>query len=375
MEKLYKSLNVQDVNLNGKGYMKVALITDQHLGGKQDSQNFLNYIERFYREQFFPYLSENNISGVIDLGDTFDRRKFVNFNTLDKVRQFYFDVLNEQGINLYSIVGNHSTYYRNTNSVNSSDLLYGHYDNVWVFSEPASILLDGLKVDILPWINSENYDKTMKFIKSSKNQVAFGHLEVAGFAMYKGYNSEDGIPKDLFKGYEIVCSGHYHHKSSQGNIHYLGAPYEITWNDYDDPRGFHVFDTETREIEFIRNKFRLFEKIYYDDEKVDYTNVDTTEYKNKIVKLIVEKQNDRAVYENFVDKLYVSDLADLTILEDLSEYSARYEGEGTDDIEVGNTSDFLDEYVDNLPDNGSDEKRKIKKLLKVIYDEALNMDE
>lgn len=375
MEKLYKSLNVQDVNLNGKGYMKVALITDQHLGGKQDSQNFLNYIERFYREQFFPYLSENNIHNVIDLGDTFDRRKFVNFNTLDKVRQFYFDVLNEQGINLYSIVGNHSTYYRNTNSVNSSDLLYGHYDNVKTFSEPTSILLDGLGIDILPWINSENYDKTMKFIKSSKNQVAFGHLEVAGFAMYKGYNAEDGIAKDIFKGYEIVCSGHYHHKSSKDNIHYLGAPYEITWNDYDDPRGFHVFDTETREIEFIRNKFRLFEKIYYDDEKVDYTNVDTSEYKNKIVKLIVEKQNDRAVYENFVDKLYVSDLADLTILEDLSEYSARYEGEGTDDIEVGNTSDFLDEYVDNLPDNGSDEKRKIKKLLKVIYDEALNMDE
>ena len=72
--------------------MKVALINDQHFGGKQDSQNFSNYIEVFYREQFFPYLSENNICTVIDLGDTFDRRKFVNFNTLDKVRQFYFDI-------------------------------------------------------------------------------------------------------------------------------------------------------------------------------------------------------------------------------------------------------------------------------------------
>ena len=359
--------------------MKVALITDQHFGGKQDSQNFSNYIEEFYREQFFPFLSDNNINAVIDLGDTFDRRKFVNFNTLEKVRQFYFDVLHERGINLYSIVGNHSTYYRNTNSVNSSDLLYGHYDNVVTFSKAESVLIgkgdEEIEIDMLPWINSENYDETMKFIKNSKNQVALGHLEVSGFAMYKGYNSEDGISKDLFSGYEIVCSGHYHHKSSQGNIHYLGAPYEITWNDYDDPRGFHVFDTKTREIEFIRNKFRLFEKIYYDDENTDYSKIDTSYYKNKIVKLIVENKNIIGEYESFVDKLYESDLADLTILEDLSEYSARYSEDDENDVEIGKTSDFLDEYVDNLPDNGSDEKVKVKKLLKVIYNEALNMDE
>jgi len=375
MDVYYKNLNVVGVEKNGQRNMKVALITDQHFGGKQDSQNFLNYIRKFYEQQFFPYLKENNIDTVIDLGDTFDRRKFVNFNILNEVKKFYFDVLCERGINLHSIVGNHSTYYRNTNSVNSSELLYGHYNNVETFSKPASVLLDDLEIDIIPWLNSENYDETIKFIRESKNQVLFGHLEVAGFAMYKGYNAEEGIPKSLFKGYEVVCSGHYHHKSSQGNIHYLGAPYEITWNDYDDPRGFHVFDTETRELEFIQNKFRLFEKIYYDDDSYDYTNIDTSEYKDKIVKLIVEKKNDSVQYESFVDRLYVSDLSDLTILEDLSEYSARYEGEGDDDIEVGNTSDFLDEYVDTLPDNGDDEKIKIKKLLKVIYNEALNMEE
>jgi len=371
----YKSFNAVDVNLYGKGNMKVALITDQHFGGKQDSQNFLNYIRKFYEQQFFPYLEENNIDTVIDLGDTFDRRKFVNFNILNEVRQLYFDILDARDINLYSIVGNHSTYYRNTNSVNSSELLYGHYDNVKTFSKPASILLGDLEVDIIPWLNSENYDETVEYIRKSKNQVLFGHLEVAGFAMYKGYNAEEGIPKSLFKGYEVVCSGHYHHKSTQGNIHYLGAPYEITWNDYDDPRGFHVFDTETRQLEFIQNRFRLFEKIYYDDEKVDYSTMETAEYADKIVKLIVEKKNSSSDYEAFVDRLYVSDLSDLTILEDLSEYSARYEGDEDDDIEVGNTSDFLDEYVDTLPDSGNDEKVKIKKLLKVIYNEALNMDE
>lgn len=380
MEKLYKSLNVQDVNLNGKGYMKVALITDQHFGGKQDSQNFLNYQKKFYENRFFPYLLNADIKYVVDLGDTFDRRKFVNFNTLNEVKKFYFDKLLEMGITLYSIVGNHSTYYRNTNSVNSSDLLYGHYPNIKTFSKAESVLVggeDGIEIDMVPWINSENYDETMDFIKKSKNQIALGHLEVAGFAMYKGYNAEEGISPELFKGYEVVCSGHYHHKSSKGNVHYLGAPYEITWNDYDDPRGFHVLDTKTRQLEFIKNKFRLFEKFYYDDttKPIDWERFDPQYYAGKIVKLIVEKKENVFDFDKLIDTLYANDVSDLTILEDLSEYSARYTEDGDADVEVGNTADFLDEYVDGLPDNLKEEKSKIKKLLKVIYNEALNMDE
>ena len=372
MVQYYKYFNVADANLHGKKNMKVALITDQHFGGKQDSQNFSNFIEVFYREQFFPFLFDNNITTVIDLGDTFDRRKFVNFNTLNQVRQFYFDVFLEHDIKLHSIVGNHSTYYRNTNSVNSSDLLYGHYDNVSTYASPETIHVGGVDIDLLPWINTENYDETMSFIKKSESQIALGHLEVQGFAMYKGYNAEDGIPKELFTGYELVCSGHYHHKSSKGNIHYLGAPYEITWSDYDDPRGFHVLDTETREIEYIRNRFRLFEKIYYDDENTDYSIVDAGYYKNKIVKLIVENKSNVNQFEDFVDRLYKAELTDLTILEDLSEYSARFNDDEETDVEVGNTSAFLEEYVDGM--NVNEEKTKIKKLLKVIYDEALNVD-
>ena len=321
-------------------------------------------------------MSENNIQNVIDLGDTFDRRKFVNFNTLNQVRQFYFDVFLERDIKLHSIVGNHSTYYRNTNSVNSSELLYGHYDNVSTYASPETIHVGDIDIDLIPWINTENYDETIKFIEKSKSQIALGHLEIAGFAMYKGYTAEAGIPKDLFKGYEIVCSGHYHHKSSKDNVHYLGAPYEITWSDYDDPRGFHVFDTETRQLEYIRNRFRLFEKIYYDDENTDYSKVDAGYYKNKIVKLIVENKTKLNQFEDFVDRLYKSELTDLTILEDLSEYTMRYNDDTEADIEIGNTSEFLKEYVDGMStdDTQDDEKSKIKKLLQVIYDEALNVD-
>ena len=359
--------------------MKILLITDQHFGGKQDSQSFCDYIERFYTNQFFPHLKENNISTVIDLGDTFDRRKYVNFQTLHRVKQFYFDVLMENNIQLHSIVGNHSTYFRNTNSVNSSELLYGHYENIATYAGPSTITLDDTPIDLLPWINSENYDIMMEYIRNSKSQVGFGHLEVDGFAMYKGYVADTGLPKSLFNRYEVLCSGHYHHRSSQGNIHYLGAPYEITWNDYDDPRGFHIFDTKTRELTFIQNEYRLFDKIYYNDKSaVDWQNQDTGYYKNKVVKLIVEEKNNIADFENYVERLYKSGLTDLTILEDLSEYSARYsDDDESDDVEIGNTSTFLNEYVDSMPnDNVKHEERvKVKKLLQRIYDEALNVND
>ncbi len=359
--------------------MKIALITDQHFGGKSDSNSFNDYIAEFYTKQFFPYLEDNEIHTVIDLGDTFDRRKYVNFSILEKVKEYYFDVLAEKNIKLHSIVGNHSTYYRNTNSVNSSQLLYGHYDNIEVYPEVSTICIDGTLIDLIPWINSENYEKTMYFIKHSKAQVALGHLEVEGFAMYKNYVAGDGLQPNIFKGYEFVASGHYHHKSSKGNIHYLGAPYEITGNDYDDPKGFHIFDTETREVEFIKNNYRLFEKIYYDDENyaTDFERLDTSYYTNKIVKLIVENKTKIAEFETFLDRMYKANPIDLIILEDLSEYTARYSDEEGADVEVGNTATFLEEYVDSMPiDNEKRvERKKVKRLLQILYNEALNMDE
>ena len=41
------------------------------------------------------------------LGDTFDRRKYVNFNSLEAARKMWFDPLAECGIHMSMLVGNH----------------------------------------------------------------------------------------------------------------------------------------------------------------------------------------------------------------------------------------------------------------------------
>lgn len=108
--------------------MKIAFICDTHFGARNDSPFFLDNALTFFEKQFFPYLKENNITEVIHLGDFFDRRKYVNFNTLSSVRKRFINKFDEENIKLHVTIGNHDTYFRNTNDLNSlKELLTDRY--------------------------------------------------------------------------------------------------------------------------------------------------------------------------------------------------------------------------------------------------------
>ena len=117
----------------------VALITDQHFGVRNNSQIFLEYQLDFYEDVFFPALEEYNVLDIIDLGDTFDRRKSIDFNILYQVRERYYRKLQNMGKTLYSIVGNHTAYYKNTNRVNTLDLVLSDFDNIVIVENPEII--------------------------------------------------------------------------------------------------------------------------------------------------------------------------------------------------------------------------------------------
>ena len=351
--------------------MKVALITDTHFGARSENLNFNEYFFDFYENVFFPYLKENNITTVIHLGDVMDRRKYVSYRIAKDFRERFVNQFD--GIDFHMLVGNHDTFYKNTNEVNSlQELVDGRHDNITIYPKATEVDFDGCKILFVPWINSGNMSDTMKLLKTSPAQVCMGHLELNGFAMQKGFIMDHGWDKKEFNRFDMVMSGHYHHKSDDGHVYYLGTPYEIYWNDWEDPKGFHIFDTETRELERIVNPYNIFSKIYYDDTVSAFDdNHDMSAYKNKYVKLVVVNKKDLFQFDRFVDKLLAADCHDVKIVEDFSEMDA---SNVSDDI-VENSEDtmtLLEKYIDELPVDLS--KDRLKNTMRTLYTEAQDLE-
>jgi DNA repair exonuclease SbcCD nuclease subunit len=349
--------------------LKVAIITDQHFGARNDSIAFLDFFEKFYDNTFFPCLDTNNISTVLILGDTFDRRKYVNFYALDRAKKMFFDKLAERNITVHMLAGNHDTYFKNTNEVNSPDLLLKEYNNIHVIDDPETIEVDGTKICMMPWICPENYQASLDEMKTTKAELCMGHFEIAGFAMYRGMESHEGLSKETFEKFDMVFSGHYHHRSDDGHIYYLGNPYELTWQDFNDPRGFHLFDLSTRELEFVRNPYTMFARIEYNDKDQEPINLDAYDLKECYVKLIVVNKTDFYKFDKFIQKLYSKGCHDIKIVEDLSEFE---DGEIGEEINLEDTISVLTNYVDSVETDV--DKEKIKTYMRTLYTEAVNVE-
>ena len=353
--------------------MKLIILGDTHFGMRGDSLEFHNYYKRFYQEVFFPYIVENNITTIFQMGDLFDRRKFINFNTLYLSRQYFFNKVKELGLQFHTILGNHDIYYKNVLEVNSSQMLLNDYDNITVYDEPNKVVFDGVDVDVIPWICSDNEEHIKKFIESSTSQICFGHFEIAGFEMDRGNVCHEGLDKNLLKRYDVVLSGHFHHKSSDGQITYVGTPGEMTWSDYNDPRGFHVFDTETREMEFIQNPYRMFHKISYDDAVTDFEHwqkFNYNELKDSFIKVVVLNKQNPYLFDNVIDNLYKAGVSDISIVEDFTETLVENDDELVNQAE--DTMTILGKYIDNLTLNVDNDK--LKALMKEVYVEALTTE-
>ena len=348
--------------------MKIALITDTHFGARSDSLPFDNFFRKFYDEVFFPTLERENITTVFHLGDVFDRRKYINFNILKNCREYFFNRLHDKTV--YMLAGNHDTYFKNTNDVNSPDLLLRDYDFT-VIDQPTTVTLsDGSQILAMPWICSDNYGECMDAIKNSTAPALFGHLELSGFVMHRGQASEGGMDPKIFDKFDLVCSGHFHHRSRGNNVVYLGNPYELTWNDYDDPRGFHIYDTDTHDLEFVENPYKMFVRYVYDDTTTDPDSIDANQFAEKNVKLVIANKTDFYKFDVFVDRLYKQNLLELKIIEDFSDFEA--DALDDENLNVEDTMSMLNSFVDGI-DTDAD-RGKIKTLLRELYVEAQNAE-
>jgi len=353
--------------------MKLCILGDTHFGARGDSLDFHKYFQKFYDEVFFPYLIENDIRVVFQMGDLFDRRKFINFNSLYLSRKYFFEKCERLGIKLHTLIGNHDVAYKNTLEVNSPSLLLNEYSNIEIYEEFDTVDFDGVSIDVVPWICDDNVDDIFNRMKESKAQICFGHFEIAGFEMDRGNVCESGIDKQSLSKYDVVLTGHFHHKSTDGNITYIGTPYEMTWADWNDPKGFHIFDTETREMNFVKNSFSMFHKITYDDGKTtfeDWKEYDFSKLKECYVKVVVLNKQNPFLFDHVIDSLYKAGVSDLSIVEDFTDVNVDLDQDIIDQAE--DTITILSKYIDNLTLDV--EPEKLKTLMRELYVEALNTE-
>ena len=177
---------------------------------------------------------------------------------------------------------------------------------------------------------------------------------------------ETGTDVSLFDKFERVYSGHYHTRSDNGTVYYLGNPYEMFWNDLNDTRGFHIFDTETLEHIPVNNPYKLFYNIYYED--TNYQTFDARQYENKIVKVIVRKKTDSKKFEKFLDKLYSVNVSELKIIENFALIeSEEFEAEESED-----TISILNRYIQEAEVDF--DKSIVTNILQEVYREACEVE-
>lgn len=357
--------------------MKIAIITDTHFGAKADTQYMLDYYEDFYSKVFFQYLDDHEIKHVLHLGDVFDRRKFVNFNTLDRTRKMFFDRLQQRDhISFDCLVGNHDTYYNNTLEINSPKLLLKDYfakDNWRLIERPVPLVYDNRPCLILPWIVQENKEESFRLINQMNQEVVFGHLEINGFEFNRGNYCYDGMDRGVFKNYQKVMSGHFHQKSTQNHISYLGSPYEMTWIDYNEARGFHVFDTDTLELEFIRNPYCMHLAYYYNDVSNEHVTkllqqMQSDNIGGRVVKLFVNRRADPATFDALFAKIEEMRPFSIDVVE------TELNLEKTDQANIGSVDDTLTvikKYINVVSSTNNDvDENDLIELFTELYTKA-----
>jgi DNA repair exonuclease SbcCD nuclease subunit len=355
--------------------MKIALITDTHYGVRSDNEVFHENSRQFFENVFFKYIDEHSIRTIIHLGDLVDRRKYININTARRLREDFLEPIDKRGLDFHLIIGNHDTYYKNTNNVNSvNELIVNKYNNFRVYQQNAETVTFGdIPIILIPWICDDNRKQIIEEIKNTKAQIAMGHLEISGFEMYKGSVVSHGDDRASFDKFDMVMSGHFHHRSTDGHIFYLGSHAEFTWSDYNDPRGFHIFDTDTRELTFIENPYKVFKKVYYDDSDSNFTEtkIDYSQFKNTFVKVVSKSKNNPYWFDKFIENIEASNPIQLQIVEDHLNLNLE---ENEQDIvnEAESTLDIFKKYIHSYEIDDVNKDRLTSKIVE-IYNEAVDL--
>jgi DNA repair exonuclease SbcCD nuclease subunit len=347
---------------------KVAVVGDLHAGVHKGHPAFENALKKFIEFTLLPTLEKENIKHVIQLGDIVDRKPSISYVTMNKIRHDLVLPFMEADLELHILVGNHDIPFKHTLSPSAPNELFHGHPNVYVYDEPLEATIAGLKCVMLPWICKENYEQTFELLKSTKHRVAFGHLELSGFDMYKGFQCKDGMEPKIFQEFDLVCSGHFHQPSKNGIIQYCGAPLQYTWADANCPRGFWILDTESLDMRFIRNPYEMFTILQYDNG----CEINRNLIFEKSVKVVVKNKPSQSLFDDFINQIEKYKPIDLRIIENAVAFDVDLID--IDDVDIEQYDELVTTYINETEISDPNiNKKTLESILLNTYNEAIQI--
>lgn len=337
---------------------------DIHIGSRGASIVLAEHQIKFFEDVLFPYMKKHGINTILQLGDLFDTRKYTNHGILHMWKSRVFDYMQANSIEMITLIGNHDTFSRNSLEVNSTELFLSSYGNLTIISEPQELDIEGISFLLVPWICIENQSKVNELLESTSSIFCAGHFEFDGFNMQRGVPAHGGTDLTPYSEFDMIFSGHYHTKSEKGNVLYVGTPYEQNWADYDDQKGFHVFDTSTHKVNYIKNPHTLFNQLEYDDSN-DASPVAPTDLKDSYVKVFVVNKTDPYKFEKFITGILSQCPADLKI----TDIDENFDDVSDVDVKMEDTSTMMNKFIDSCETDLS--KDKLKQIMNKLYVGAL----
>ena len=253
-------------------------------------------------------------------------------------------------------VGNHNLYFRDSSSVNNISVFESLSENIKVINKPTSVY----NIDIIPWINKENVSDTERYIKMSDNTYCIGHFEFNNFPFDKSRVAEveEKLSRSTFKSYKKVFSGHYHIRSEDGNILYLGTPNQLTWIDEGVEKYIYILDTDNGDLVELVMPFEMFKQFEINEDNwKDYCNDDL---KGKKVKILYEDNIDTKFFNDIQTK-FTQVNPDVQFIKKSTKKKLQ------ENVTLDESKSLLDsiiDYIDNIKPENQD---KIKSLIKKVY--------
>lgn len=350
------------------------MIGDLHKGVRNDSPVLCEHQLQFFENVLFPYMKKHKITTIIQLGDLFDRRKYLSNIIFYNWKMRFYNYMRDNKIKFITLLGNHDVVHKNTNEVNSQTLYLSEYKNIVVVDKPTEYVLDGMKILLLPWITVDNETDIMKAVEDSDARYCAGHFEFEGFEIQQGLLCEHGRNHKEFDKFEGVFSGHFHTQTQRDNVHYIGIPYPLTWIDYGEQKGCWVIDGEKQDIEFLPNPYSFFIKVVYDDLERSEDYLDTfpyQDYENAFIRVIVANKTNPVIYEKFIDRIVKQNPADLKINDEIDTFDEIDVEEV--DIKFESTESLIDKFIEQI-DTHLD-KSRISRIMRELYIESLHTEE